>query len=150
MVKNTCSSRDIVEEHTYALQRFLNSSAIGQPLDWTPPHNLPPTQIGFSCTHNRCIGVDRDIGGAVFPNNTCSGACPQLTSNEWLANKGFWAPSGSNEIVSTSTTILKKSIANSQVLPSWEILPVDRGVKCSLSTSELILGYYLCTYNQTQ
>ena len=70
------------------------------------------------------MGVDREIGKLpVHNDSTCDLSCPALAPNEWLANSPYWSRQGTT-IVAIQDTLLKKSIANSQVLPDSELLSV--------------------------
>lgn len=85
------------------LQAFLNSSEVGQPLNWTGLPT-PDAAVGATCALQRCLSVDataaRKAPGPVFPNGTCPSiemlddhlekTCAPLASDEWLANADFW------------------------------------------------------------
>jgi len=96
MVRNKWSTADALREITQ-LQTFLNSSAVGTPLDWT---SLPPvdTPDGTVCELGRCFEVDAAAAKKSthhHDDKTCGGSeggagCIALAQDEWLANAQFW------------------------------------------------------------
>ena len=143
MVRNQWTSADAYT-NVDAVRSFLNSTTIGQPLDWS---GAPPSgQRGYSCQLGRCIGVDQRTKNPC-PGPTCEGKCSAMARNEWLAYKTYWKREENNVIAATQATLLKKSTANSGVLPQNETLRVDAGAACQLvNTTELYEDYYLCAY----
>jgi len=147
MLQRSLQTTSDVLDNIKSFQAYVNSSAVGQPLDWV--HGvLPDPQIGFACwpAFARCIGVDRSVHNASVHNTTtCDGSCASLSANEWLANKQFWAHS-EDKITAIQATVLKKSVANSGVLPPNELKTVPAGYSCLLASSRTeSLGYYLGT-----
>jgi len=147
MVRNGWTSQDALD-NIATVQAYLNSSAIGQPLEWTI-QNPQKAQIGYQCAPGigRCVGVDHDVTNtSVYKNSTCSRQCQALADDEWLALRQFWdIVPGTNVIQpNVPNTVLKKSIANSQVLPSNELLPVTQNTKALLLTNTTFDEYFLC------
>lgn len=143
MVRHGWTTRD-VSFHVNELQTFLNSSAIGQPLEWEEGP-IPDPQVGWGCYLQRCIGVTSN-SGTIYPNSTCNQDCPELASNEWLANDAYWSLDSSSQfIVSIQNTKLKKSLANSQSIPPWELLEVPMDARCNLVTIAKVDGYWICS-----
>jgi len=141
------STADVYSKGIPALQAFLNSSAVGQPLEWDLG-GKPDVPIGYVCGigagGHYCVSVDHTEGNqTLHANSTCDGACTALAADQWLANDDFWDVVG-DSIVATTSTVLKKSIANSNFLPPAELLPVSPGFKCKLVFSGVWEGYYLC------
>ena len=80
--------------HIAELRAFLNSTAVGQPLDWS---DLPPADLadGSVCELDRCFGVDARAANMSAHHHagseTCGAAggapnCTALAPSEWLAN----------------------------------------------------------------
>ena len=79
------------------VQKFLNSSAVGTPLDWT---DLPAVDRpdGTVCELGRCFEVDAEAANKSahhHTDETCGGSeggagCTALGQDEWLANEQFW------------------------------------------------------------
>lgn len=82
----------------------------------------------------------------MFPSNTCNASCPALKADQWLANMDYWGRSGPNTIQATSSTVLKKSLAQSSVLPPDEIQPVSMNAVCTLISNITYFGYMACSY----
>eukprot|EP00730_Choanoeca_flexa_P013337 TRINITY_DN5212_c0_g1_i2.p1 TRINITY_DN5212_c0_g1~~TRINITY_DN5212_c0_g1_i2.p1 ORF type:complete len:656 (+),score=135.69 TRINITY_DN5212_c0_g1_i2:31-1998(+) len=148
MLRNNWTTKDALD-NIASVKQYLNSSAIGQPLEWRivdPNH----AQIGYQCATSigRCVGVDKNVTHtAVYPNNTCHDECRGLADNEWLALDQFWSLVPGTDYIQPiePSTLLKKSIANSQVLPASEVKSVDEQTKAKLVTSTKFEGYYLCS-----
>lgn len=144
--KSTSSVLDAIAD----FQGFLNSSTVGQPLEWTHS-SFPPLQLGFVCSpaFARCIGVDgpHQHNHSLHNNSQCDHTCSPLAVDEWLANADYWEVSG-DKIVAKQPTVLKKSLAVSGVLPSWELMQVPSGFSCQLGDlKHASESYYLgiCT-----
>ena len=142
MVRKQWSTQDAYD-NVQTVRAFLNSSAVGQPLLWSESGDLPPLQKGYACELDRCIGVDYDAT-PLYPSNTCKQQCPALAEDEWLANMDFWSKDGDAKIKAVSSTKLKKSIANSQVLPSSEVKDVPANTVCTLVGQAQFRGYVVC------
>ena len=140
------------------VQAFLNSSVVGQPLDWTglpPPPKAPTT----TCALQRCIGLDPAAANRThsptYANDTaltCKAACQPLAGYEWLANAAYWTEptthGGRSYIYSKSPTTLKKSTALSGTLPPDEVLQVGQDQPCILeANATLFEGYWLCIHH---
>ena len=82
-------------------------------------------------------------GTPLFPAPTCNATCAPLAADEWLANVDFWTEA-SGQLVAKQNTVLKKSIANSQVLPGSELKSVSAGALCAVVSETLFRGYKLC------
>ncbi|EDQ86953.1 uncharacterized protein MONBRDRAFT_27772 [Monosiga brevicollis MX1] len=134
-----------VYDNVGVLQAFLNSSVIGQPLEWTQASS-PDVQIGYLCAFEHCIGTDADLDNrTLFKNDTCSSTCPPMGTNDWLANEQYWDLGFDKKTVTANRpTVLKKSLANSMTLPPSELLSVAAGTQCTIS-SDSGFGYYYCT-----
>lgn len=61
----------------------------------------------------------------------------------------FWKRIGKDKIQANQNTILKKSIANSAVLPSNELLPVNVNTVCTLISNVTFQGYMACDYSRS-
>ena len=118
-------------EHIAEVRAFLNSSAVGQPLEWTNLPPPPPPPAGSTCALSRCIGIDAAAAKLphvrVFPtDDTCAKECAPLASYEWLANvhSGQWATKNGEPIkpgvrvYAGVSTWLKKSTEVSSGLPA--------------------------------
>ena len=137
------------------MRAFLNSSAVGQPLNWTGL--LPPDiTVGSVCALDRCLSVDRNGakaagGGTVYNDSKCESHCQALASYEWLANADFWSvPPGTkagSHIYSTQATVLKKSTAQSHDLPSNMVLGVGANAPCILVSAQRFDNYWLCIHH---
>jgi hypothetical protein len=145
------TTEEVYDKWMPELQAYLNSSTIGQPLEWTFPNPLPPLPIGFTCGFNTsdgagtCVSVDTLPAGYVLHNSsTCDAACPALGSNVWLADATFWTLSD-GVLNATQNTLLKKSTANSDVLPPEWLLPAPAGELCTLTSPHSWQGYFMCT-----
>ena len=140
------------------LRAFLNSSAVGQPLNWTA---VPPLdeQVGAACVLGRCVGVDAAdaatltrAGVHVFPPTfppQCAAACAPLADYEWLALDNQWTANTSvgSRIYSLETTFLKKSTAISSALPVSQKLKVLQGTPCILANTTKVGHYWLCVHH---
>eukprot|EP00052_Salpingoeca_macrocollata_P019408 m.161088 g.161088 ORF g.161088 m.161088 type:complete len:646 (-) comp20959_c0_seq3:25-1962(-) len=145
MLENGLNTTREVYERITLFQAYLNSSIIGQPLNWTMG-TLPPSQIGYVCALGRCVGVAaRDPKHKLYPDDTCGGICQALGTGEWLANMEFWSVSG-NVITATTDTVLKKSTALSSTLPPDMKVAVTTGTKATLLDDTRFDGYMLCKY----
>ncbi len=150
MVRHNLTTAGVLAEIS-SFQAYLNSSEIGQPLMWTLHNPLPPFQIGWSCASSigRCVGVDHSLGNeTVHQDSACSGECKPLADNEWLAYSPNWLTVAPGVIKATSDTILKKSIANGEILPPTEVLSAPTNFRCTLVTPVLFGSYYLCAVDQ--
>ena len=145
-----------------AVRGFINSSAVGQPLNWTgiAPLDL---QVGSACVLGRCIGVDaasaamlRLKGGQIFPSTfppTCGAACTPLAGYEWLALDTQWTGRTGNSsagarIYSTTKATLKKSTAVSSALPTSMKLTVPTESPCIVENATRFSGYWLCIHQR--
>ena len=155
MARNGWSSADALA-NIAQVRAYLNSSSVGQPLDWTGLSPMP-TPVGSACELGRCISVDANAAkmSKNFHNGsfTCGASpsppqgCSLLGSDEWLANKDFWSAPDQGAIIASQNTVLKKSTAYSAVLPPDQLLAADVGTKCELIAPEAFAGYFLCRVN---
>ncbi|KAA0155793.1 hypothetical protein FNF31_06035 [Cafeteria roenbergensis] len=142
---------ELLQDDAAQLRTFVNSTAVGQPLDWTGGASEDP-QIGYQCqpfgTLGRCVGVDqphRNSSEPVEPDATCAARCPALAKNEWLADGAFWTkPDASGDIHALVATLLKKSVAQSVVLPPSEVASAPAGTPCRVLADGMTRGYWLC------
>merc|ERR1711972_155389 len=58
MVQNNWTDTKDALANVHKVRTFLNSSRVGQPLNWTGLTPLPPSTIGTTCVFGRCIGLD--------------------------------------------------------------------------------------------
>jgi hypothetical protein len=163
--------------HNYAseLKAFVNSSSVGQPLQWADG-GQPDPQAGFICAAfalaepklrtlpdtetwsrgvkapapaaTRCVGTDKQSQGAheLFPSSTCSADCTALAADEWLALDQYWTePDASGVITAKQATVLKKSVSQSRFLPSNEIKDAPGNTPCTLVSLHKFGAYWLCT-----
>ena len=140
--------------HISTVQMFLNSTAVGQPLEWA---GLPPEDdmVGDVCALQRCLSVDRAganaAHGHVYNDSKCALNCAGLQSYEWLANADFWdAPknvTAGTVIHSNQPTVLKKSTANSHTLPPNMVWQVGHDAPCRLVSPEKFDNYWLCIHH---
>ena len=140
------------------VRSFLNSSSVGQPLNWS---NVAPLDVqeGSACVLGRCIGVDgasvaelKRSGVPVFPTAfppTCGTSCPPLADYEWLALDSQWTTNTSvgSRIYSTTKAALKKSTAVSYALPASMKLTVNSNTPCILSNMTKFDHYWLCIHH---
>ena len=100
MLRNKLGTTTQALQQVQQLRAFLNSSAVGQPLDWAPS-SVPYVdgQVGFVCapgygTQPVCIGADASLanqtGARIWKTASCGGACRALADDQWLANKAYW------------------------------------------------------------
>lgn len=127
------------------VQAFLNSSFVGQPLEWTPSHELPNTPQGYDCHLGRCIGVDIVSPPPPYLNATCDSSCAPLSSNEWLVVKADWLKTGLEQVMALRETRLKKGTADASMLPGREQRSVPAGTTCLLLEKATFANHYLCT-----
>ncbi|KAA0159782.1 hypothetical protein FNF28_05692 [Cafeteria roenbergensis] len=67
------------------------------------------------------------------------------TFNEWLADGAFWTkPDASGDIHALVATLLKKSVAQSVVLPPSEVASAPAGTPCHVLADGMTRGYWLC------
>lgn len=144
MVRHDWTSSDAFT-NVNEVRAFLNSSAVGQPLVWTPPNELPPLQTGYTCALSRCIGITTHPSD-LYPTDTCNNTCTALADDEWLANMMFWTRTATNQIRAVSSTLLKKSTAQSSVLPADKLLAVPMDALCTLVDNDVYEGYMACRY----
>ena len=153
MVRQGWTSTDAFA-HISTVQKFLNSTAVGQPLDWAA---LPPEDnaIGSVCELQRCLSVDHAgaaaAHGRVYNDSQCSSHCEGLQSYEWLANDDFWSlphnATPGTVIRSIQPTVLKKSTAYSGTLPPDMVHKVGNNAPCILVSAERFDGYWLCIHH---
>ncbi len=127
------------------LQAFLNSSAVGQPLQWVNGP-LPPPQIGYVCGFGGdvCFGVDDRYNYTLYNSSSCDSVCAPIAADQWLANMDYWTEKA-GVLTASAATYLKKSTALSSILPPSELLAVNAGFTCTLvSEAEYPEGYKLC------
>jgi len=143
----------LLDADAAGLRALLNSSAVGQPLLWTGGKSFPP-QTGYQCAPfaggtGVCAGTDaahRNASRPLCPDASCRGLCGAMAADEWLANADFWsAPDAAGDIRATAATVLKKSFAQSAVLPPDELRGAAAGQPCRLASPEPLHGYWLCT-----
>lgn len=97
-----------------------------------------------------CVGVGPFEPGK--PNlhaaSNCSGACPSLAPNAWLALSDLWREVRSKAVgtlVATEATFLKKSVAQSNTLPASMVMAVPKDFRCMLPDSRKYQQYWLCS-----
>ena len=144
--------------HIDQVRAFINSSAVGQPLNWTgvAPMDL---QVGAACVLGRCVGVDAASavvlqlkGAQIFPSTfppKCGAACAPLADYEWLALDSQWTTNTSvgSRIYSTGPSVLKKSTAVSSALPTVMKLTVPVDAPCIVSNMTKFSHYWLCIHH---
>eukprot|EP00039_Didymoeca_costata_P030882 m.31913 g.31913 ORF g.31913 m.31913 type:complete len:681 (+) comp8360_c0_seq1:75-2117(+) len=153
MVKNNWTVSDALNNYA-EVQKFLNSSVIGQPLNWSDlkPEDLP---VGSACELGRCLSVDKAGANKSthFHNDSVCGNsttdCTPLASYEWLANMEFWDGDikAGNRIYAKQDTVLKKSTAVSGFLPPNEVLAVTVGSPCIVVANHTFVDYALCIHH---
>jgi hypothetical protein len=147
MVRNGWTTADAYS-HIDAVRSYLNSSAIGQPLEWAGA--AATGQAGYACQLGRCIGVDERTK-ARCPEPTCNHQCRELAPNEWLAYSEYWKREANDTLVATQVTVLKKSTTSAQQLPPNETLRVNAEAHCQLlNTTSEYESYFLCAYEDEQ
>ena len=151
------------------VRAFLNSSAVGQVLEWTDLPPPPPPPAGTTCALSRCIGIDsaavKYATGKIYkddPAQVCAKECAPLADYEWLANvqAGKWATNNSEplkpgvRVYAGASTWLKKSTEESGGLrTAGEKLHAPLGDPCIVVNATLFDGYLLCihhTHTQTK
>lgn len=153
LMSGISSTADLYNNAMPGLQAFLNSSVVGQPLEWTWHSNLPPLPIGYVCGFTKnaqktCVQVDQTMSGyTLYSTSDCSSHCTALGANQWLALSSAWDVSDGTTLTANTNTYLKKSTANSAVLPPEELISIDKGAKCVMAAgaTQVFDGYYLCT-----
>lgn len=144
MIRNNVSSTATVSRaHMPQLQAWLNSSAVGQPLEWDVPHPAVPSK--FQCAVDKfCVSVVAAVNnGTLYPTDQCASTCAPLAASQWLAYAPVWRQAGSTVVVAQSTTVLKKSTAQAAALPPADVLSAPVGTKCTLLHSSTWGDYYL-------
>jgi hypothetical protein len=152
MVQNKWSSADALR-NVATVQKFLNSSAVGQPLLWA---GLPPADdpVGWVCELGRCIhvgssGADatRSAGGVIYNTSSCSGVCSALGPREWVASNADWLPwhTTTNDIRATVATSLKKSTTAAVQQPPDDVRLAPAGMLCRKLANTTFDGHFLCT-----
>lgn len=69
MLQRGWQSTEEAEAHVDELQRFINSTLIGQPLDWATGDE-PPLAVGYVCWEQRCFQVDhKPSGQPLYPTD---------------------------------------------------------------------------------
>jgi hypothetical protein len=144
------------------LRAFLNSSAVGQPLEWSNLPPPPPPPAGTTCALARCVGIDTaaakapDHGKIYKPddNMVCEKECVPLASFEWLANAVQWQTNNSEpikpgiRIYSKIATWLKKSTEISSGLHgNDQRLHVSEDAPCIVVNATMFDGYILCIHH---
>jgi len=140
--------------HIDEVRAFLNSSAVGQPLNWTGLLPAGDVAVGNVCALGRCLSVDAagaKAGGKLYNDSACESNCQELASYEWLANADYWtvpsdAKAGSY-VYSTRPTVLKKSTANSGTLMPDMLLNVGDNAPCILVSGQRFDNYWLCVHH---
>lgn len=155
MVLRGWSTADLVN-NAQVVRAWLNSSAIGQPLDWAHLPTPQPAPDTYLCAafgaQTRCLNTDQahipSGNPTVYNTSTCNSACSPMAADEWIANDQYWSqPSATNRISALQDTKLKKSFADSQVLPPEDVLPVSQGTPCKLVSAVENQDYWLCSIN---
>lgn len=149
MARNGWTSTDALM-HVRQVQNFLNSSAVGQPLQWTglPPATLP---VGWVCELDRCLHVGESgadaTRGKVYNTSTCGNQCNPLAGDEWLASDADWLPwhTAEDNIRATLATSLKKSTVPAQQLPPSRTRSVAAGTLCRKLAATTFDDHFLCT-----
>jgi hypothetical protein len=128
------SVHDVNIEH---LRELLVSQ--GQLITAQP--SIPPGKFLCSSSLRRCIGSKQGS----FSNGTCSGHCPSLADDEWLANDccGIWKKSG-DKLIAQVDTYLKKSLLDSTQLPPKSKLHISKGHSCTVVSNAQEHQYLLC------
>jgi hypothetical protein len=158
MVRKQWRSTEDALANIQEVRAFLNSSAVGTPLNWT---NVPPliTQVGSACVLGRCIGVSatsaaslNKTGVHVFPSTfppQCDATCKPLADFEWLALDNQWTTNTSvgSRIYSTERVSLKKSTANSNALPLSMKLSLSSNTPCIIENMTKFESYWLCIHH---
>eukprot|EP00040_Diaphanoeca_grandis_P005538 m.33269 g.33269 ORF g.33269 m.33269 type:complete len:680 (-) comp16786_c0_seq1:136-2175(-) len=144
--------------HVDELQKFLNSSAVQSPMNWTGVGPMDKT-VGSVCELGRCFQVDGNAAQhapkVYNGSTTCGGtantsACgATLAPYEWLANAEFWEKgvNDSKTIFATQSTVLKKATTVSGSLPADMIYDVDAGAPCILISNQTFSGYWACIHH---
>lgn len=61
MVRNQWTNQ-VLGNHVSEIRAYLNSTTVGQPLDWAPDGPSPPFQKGYTCDGFKlCIGTDQTV-----------------------------------------------------------------------------------------
>jgi hypothetical protein len=173
MVQRGWDSTSDALAHVDEVRKYLNSSAVGQPLEWSSlPTPEPP--VATTCGGlGRCFSVDaRGVAAAhtaglpVYNESVtapkCGGECPPLAADEWLALSSMWSLDGATARVgatlhATTSTTLKQSTAGSQWLDrstcpgpgracgctKWP--RSRRGAPCVLTAANTFDGYWACS-----
>ena len=144
-----------------AVRAFLNSSHVGQPLEWAGLPTPEPPVSSTCASLGRCFSVDAagakaaaERGFATY-NLThgsaprCEAACPPLAADEWLAAAALFTSNSSvgAAIYATQPTYLKKSTANSLWLDrATQLLRVSEGEPCFLLATQIFAGYWACRH----
>lgn len=165
MVRNGWNDTVDAYKHIDDVQTWLNSSVIGQPLQWSRLPPMPPPEVGSTCALSRCIGVDASsakIAKKIYVNDTslvCNKACKAMADYEWLANMSpgnGWVTNNSEplkpgvRIYASKATWLKKSTAMAMVLPKEQRLRVESGAPCIVVGVAQFDGYLLCIHHVQQ
>ena len=151
MARNAWDSSDALR-HVGRVQDFLNSSAIGAPRVWTLSDSGPSVPTGSVCEMGRCFSAPGSLAppSRRFNGSTCPATAPDcapLSHDEWLAKADFWTTNATNvgdDIFATQATVLKKSTAQSGMLPPSKLLCVPAGLPCRLLNATKWDGYWLC------
>ena len=157
MVRNAWSSADALQNVGH-VQNFLNSSVVGAPRVWTLSDTTPAEPTGRVCEMGRCLSGPGSLAPPTrrFNGTTCPASahnCAPLAHDEWLANKGFWTKNASKVgelIFATTNTVLKKSTAQSDMLPPSELLRVHEGFPCRLLAPTPWANYWLCNHGGSE
>ena len=153
MVRNAWSSADALR-NVGRVQDFLNSSVVGAPRVWTLSDKIPTEPTGRVCEMGRCLSGPGSLAPPArrFNGTTCPASAPNcapLAHDEWLANVDFWTKNVSKVgelIFATTNTVLKKSTAQSGMLPPSELLRVHEGFPCRLLAPKPWASYWLCKH----
>jgi hypothetical protein len=154
MIRNNWSSTTALQ-HVGHVQDFLNSSAVGSPRVWTLTGFEPSLPTGRVCMLGRCLSGPGSLAPPArrFNGTTCPASAPDcapMAKDEWLANVDFWTRNATKigeVIVATSKTVLKKSTAQSDMLPPSELLRVQVGFPCRLLAPKPWANYWLCKHS---
>jgi hypothetical protein len=149
MARHGWTTREALS-HVGQVRAFLNSSAVGQPLQWTglPPANPPVSRV---CALGRCLSVDArgaKMGGRGRVHNLssvgCDAACATLGEDEWLADLSDWLPWAGHTFRASVATSLKKSTAPADMLPPDQLRSVGMGSLCQPVVTETFESHLLC------
>lgn len=116
------------------LQRLLAAQGVhlhsngSSPNPPRPPG--PPSPPRYECALVRCVNSP----GGSFPTANCTASCLPLGLQEWMGSSGAWRFEGS-QAVALKDTHLKKSTADSALLPPSMVRSVTANTTCALNVS---------------